>query len=188
MNNEFNTLWYVVYTKPRWEKKVAEYLEKKGIEQYCPLNKLHKQWHDRKKIIEEPLFASYVFVKVNKNQHTYIKAIPGIVNFVHWLGKPAVIREEEIVAIQSFLSEYKTVNLEKINVSVDDVVKITHGPLIHKEGRIVQVNNNSVKVELPSLGYALIAQVSKLHINKTVAAIHVQDHDSNQYKNPVIDN
>lgn len=174
MNNEFKSCWYVVYTRPRWEKKVAELLEKKGIIQYCPLNKMQKQWHDRKKLVEEPLFASYVFIKTTDNRHSYIKSIQGIVNFVHWLGKPAVVRDEEIEAIKSFLNEYKTVNVEKTNVSIDDVVKITQGPLIHREGRIVQINNNSVKIELPSIGYALIAQVSKSHIDKSASTINLQ--------------
>lgn len=183
MNNEFNTLWYVVYTKPRWEKKVAESLTKKGMEQYCPLNKVQKQWHDRKKFVEEPLFTSYVFVKINKDQQLHVKATPGIVNFVYWLGKPAIIKNEEIAAIKAFLSEYRTVNLEKLNVRVDDVVKITQGPLIHREGRVVQVNNNSVKIELPSIGYALVAQVSKLHIDKNASVPQ-----SKQYSKIIIDN
>ena len=69
MNSERNTFWYVVYTKPNWEKKVAELLEKKGIEQYCPLNKVQKQWHDRKKTVWEPLFKSYVFVRTDEQSH-----------------------------------------------------------------------------------------------------------------------
>lgn len=168
MNNEFNASWHVVYTRPRWEKKVAEVLEKKGIEQYCPLNKVQKQWHDRKKMIDEPLFTSYVFVRVSGSEHSRIKSIPGIVNFVHWLGKPAIVREEEIDAIRSFLNEYKAVSIEKTSVKINDVVKITQGPLIHREGRIVQINNNSVKIELPSIGYALVAHVSKSQFDKSV--------------------
>ncbi|MFT3949335.1 MAG: UpxY family transcription antiterminator [Agriterribacter sp.] len=161
------------------EKKVAESLDKKGIEQYCPLNKVQKQWHDRKKIVEEPLFTSYVFVRIDNTQYTRVKAIPGIVNFVHWLGKPAVVKNEDINAIKSFLLEHKTVYLEKMNVNVNEVVKITHGPLIHREGRIVQVNNNSVKVEIPSIGYALIAQVNKMHIEKNMASALTQEQQKN---------
>lgn len=187
MNNESNASWYVVYTKPRWEKKVAESLEKKGIEQYCPLNKVQKQWHDRKKIVGEPLFTSYVFIRTSNDQHSRIKTISGIVNFVHWLGKPAIVKDEEIDAIRSFLLEHKNVNIEKTNVNIDDVVKITQGPLIHREGRIVQVNNNSVKIELPSIGYALIAQVNKLHIDKNVTTILAQG-QAKQYTKTTINN
>src|ERR1700759_2085013 len=60
--------WYVVYTKPRWEKKVAKQLEQKKIEHYCPLNKVQRQWSDRKKIILEPLFSCYVFVCLDETQ------------------------------------------------------------------------------------------------------------------------
>ena len=187
MNNEFNASWYVVYTKPRWEKKVAESLKKKGVMQYCPLNRAQKQWHDRKKIVDEPLFTSYVFVRITKDQHSRIKEMAGIVNFVHWLGKPAIVKDEEIDAIRSFLNEYKTVSVEKTSVNINDVVKITQGPLIHREGRIVQVNNNSVKVELPSIGYSLIAQVNKLHVDKKASALQVGD-TSKQYIKTAINN
>jgi transcription antitermination factor NusG len=164
MNSEQNSFWYVVYTRPNWEKKVADLLEKKGIEQYCPLNKLQKQWHDRKKTVWEPLFKSYVFVRTDELSQSRVRAIPGIVNFVYWLQKPAVVKNEEIEAIRDFLLEHKTVQLEKADVNVNDMVKVVSGPLIHREGKIVQVNNNAVKIALPSIGYALIAQVSRNNI------------------------
>ncbi len=164
MNSELNKHWYVVYTKPNWEKKVADLLGKKGIEQYCPLNKVLKQWHDRKKTILEPLFKSYVFVRTDVQTHSRIKAMPGILNFVYWLGKPAIVKNEEIDAIRSFLLEHKYVQLEKVAVNVNDVVKILHGPFIHREGKIVQVKNNTVKIELPSIGYTLIAQLNRNNI------------------------
>ena len=53
-----STWWHAVYTKPRWEKKVAALLDAKGIEYYCPLNRVVKQWSDRKKTVLEPLFKS----------------------------------------------------------------------------------------------------------------------------------
>ncbi|MFT3748745.1 MAG: UpxY family transcription antiterminator [Agriterribacter sp.] len=185
--NNSNASWYVIYTKPRWEKKISDTLRKKGIEQYCPLNRVAKQWHDRKKIVEEPLFTSYVFVKVKNDQYTYIKAIPGVISFVYWLGQPAVVKPSEIEAIRLFLAEYKTVSLEKISVSIDDTVTITHGPLIHREGKIVQVNNNSVKVQIPSLGYALIAQVNKAHFVKNGFSVNEAE-DLKLYQKPIFDN
>ncbi|MCC6288646.1 MAG: UpxY family transcription antiterminator [Chitinophagaceae bacterium] len=188
-SNNSHSFWYVIYTKPRWEKKLSDTLRKKGIEQYCPLNRVAKQWHDRKKIVEEPLFASYLFVKIRKDQQAYIKAIPGVINFVYWLGKLAVVKSSEIEAIQSFLAEYKTISIEKTSVSVrlDDSVTITKGPLIHREGRIVQVNNNSVKIEIPSIGYALIAQVSKTHILKKVFSAD-ESENSKLYQNSIFGN
>jgi transcription antitermination factor NusG len=60
--------WFALYTKPRWEKKINTALLKKGIESWCPLQIIEKQWSDRKKIIEEPLFRSYVFVKISAEE------------------------------------------------------------------------------------------------------------------------
>ncbi|MBN8861638.1 MAG: UpxY family transcription antiterminator [Sphingobacteriales bacterium] len=164
MNDPSQPRWYVVYTRPRWEKKVAGLLEKKQLEHYCPLNKVVRQWHDRKKTLMEPLFTSYVFVRATPKQHSYIKAISGVVNFIHWLGRPAVVRDEEIQSVKDFLGEHNSVAVEKISVSLHDTVKIVRGPFMHQEGKIIQVTNNTVKIELPSMGYALVAKVSRTHI------------------------
>jgi transcription antitermination factor NusG len=156
--------WYAVYTKPRWEKKVAGLLTQKGLENYCPLNKVLKQWHDRKKLVEEPLFTSYVFVFASPAQFTEIKKTDGIINFVYWLGKPAVVREEEIMTIKNFLGQHKEVKLEKTRIKVEDKVQIVQGPLMHKAGTVLEVHHKTIKVLLPTLGYALVAQVEKTSV------------------------
>ena len=75
--------WYVVYTKPRWEKKVYSLLEEEGIEAYCPLNKVHKQWSDRMKWVEEPLFKSYVFVRLAEEEMSQVRMVSGVINYVY---------------------------------------------------------------------------------------------------------
>ena len=70
--------WYAIYTRPRWEKKVNHLLLQKGVESYCPLNKVRRKWSDRIKIIEEPLFKSYVFVKVAESDRTEIRMTDGV--------------------------------------------------------------------------------------------------------------
>ena len=72
--------WYALYTKPRWEKKVAKNLGDKGYIVYCPLNKVLRQWSDRKKIVLEPLFKGYIFVQIEDRDKSYVKTIDGIVN------------------------------------------------------------------------------------------------------------
>jgi len=96
--------WYVVYTRPRWEKKVADLLFRKKIEYYCPLNKVYKQWSDRKKLVAEPLFTSYVFVRIDESEQLTVRLTDGVINFVYWLGKPAQVRNEELEAISDFLN------------------------------------------------------------------------------------
>jgi transcription antitermination factor NusG len=156
-----SSTWYAVYTKPRWEKKVAELFKKKRLEHYCPLNKVQRQWHDRKKWVEEPLFTSYVFVKISNAELTKVRETPGVVNFVYWLNKPAVIREEEIISIQNFLENFGAVTLERTSVNINDRVRVVNGPLMNVEGDVVEVNRHHVKITLPSLGFALTALVEK---------------------------
>jgi transcription antitermination factor NusG len=160
-------LWYAVYTRPKWEKKVAALLSQKGLQNYCPLNRVLKQWHDRKKWVEEPLFTSYVFVCVSPSDLLEVRKTDGVLNFVYWLGKPAVIREEELTTIRKFLGEFSGVQLEKVRIRAGDKVQITQGPLMNQKGQVVEVHNKTVKVLLPTLGYALVAQVDKSNIELT---------------------
>lgn len=158
--------WYAVYTRPRCEKKVSQLLTKKRIENYCPLNKVQRQWSDRKKIVEIPLFTSYVFVHISKEQYSMVREVSGIINYVYWLGKPAVIRDEEIEVIKNFLEEYQTVQLEKTEVRVNDHVRILAGPLELLEGNVIEVMPKTVRVILPSLGYTIKASVNRTNIKK----------------------
>ena len=161
--------WYALYTKPRWEKKVSRLLACKEIEHYCPLNKIQRQWSDRMKTVEEPLFTSYVFVRMQENDFLKVKQTDGVITVLHWLGKPAIIKDHEIEAIKSFLKDHDSVQVLQSNVVVNDLVKITQGPLIYREGNVVEITNHFVKVVLPSLKCSLVARVHKSHIEKTNA-------------------
>ena len=102
---ELEKKWYALYTKPRWEKKIDSVLIRKGVESWCPLQKIERQWSDRKKIIEDPLFKSYVFVRIDSLEKTKVLMTDGVLNFVHYLGKPAVIKDEEVDNIKRYLAE-----------------------------------------------------------------------------------
>src|SRR5688572_5910878 len=103
--------WYALYTKPRWEKKVDKLLAEKGMESYCPLQRVQRQWSDRKKIVDEPLFKSYVFVRISDEQQTAVRMVNGVVNFVYWMGKPAIVKDHEIQIIRQFMNEYDNVEV-----------------------------------------------------------------------------
>jgi transcription antitermination factor NusG len=120
--------WYAIYTRPRWEKKVNQLLLQKGVESYCPLNKVRRKWSDRIKMIEEPLFKSYVFVKIEEEARTGVRMTDGVVNFVYWNGKPAVIREKEIQTIKRFLGEYENVEAIPFSIRPQERVTVTAGP------------------------------------------------------------
>jgi transcription antitermination factor NusG len=159
-----NKKWYAVYTKPRCEKKVADLLSKKNIENYCPLNKVQKQWSDRKKIILEPLFNSYVFVRILSDEHLAVRQTYGILNFVYWLNKPALVRNDEIELIKRFLNEYKSVRLVKATVNVSDTIRVVSGPFMELQGNVISVKNKTIKIILPSLGYWMHAEVESSNV------------------------
>lgn len=166
MQDSLSPHWYAVYTKPRCEKKVSHLLTKKHIENYCPLNKVRRQWSDRKKIIEVPLFTSYVFVRLLQSEHKIVRETGNVFNFVYWLGKPAIIKDEEIMAIRKYLWEHEKVELERIAVNVNDTIRIKEGPLVTMEGKVTDVAKRTVKVLLPSLGFALIVSIDKHVVEK----------------------
>jgi transcription antitermination factor NusG len=153
--------WYAIYTRPRWEKKVNGLLIQKGIESYCPLNKVRRKWSDRIKLVEEPLFKSYVFVKIDESARTNVRMTNGVVNFVYWNGKPAIIKEREIQVIRRFLDEYENVEVSKINFIPEERVKVVSGPMMEREGKILEVKNKVAKVCIDSLGSMLIAYIDK---------------------------
>src|SRR5689334_11827491 len=109
--------WYAVYTKPRCEKKVSALLSKKKIENYLPLNRVSTPG-DRRKVNLEPLFPSYVFVNITELEMATIRQNSDVINFVYWLGRPAVIKDVEVESIQHFLNEHSDVVLEKTAVNV----------------------------------------------------------------------
>lgn len=158
--------WHAVYTKSRWEKKVAEQLSKLDIENYCPLNKVVRQWSDRKKTVEEPLFTSYVFVKISNKEITKIRQVLGVVNFVYWLGRPAIIPAKEISIIKEFLNNYVNVRLEPLLLNVQDPVKIVNGPFADFEGNVISIGKRSVRVSLPSLRYFMTTEVEIGNVKK----------------------
>ena len=156
--------WYAVHTRPRWEKKVASLLQDKGIEQYCPLNKVMRQWSDRKKTILEPLFKGYVFVKIGDENKWEVKKINGVLNFVYWLGKPAPIREEEILTIKKFLNEFTDVQVTELSLKVNSTVMVKTGVLMNYQGILVELIGNKARVRIESMGLQLSAQFDKRNL------------------------
>lgn len=158
--------WYVVYTRPRWEKKVSASLTVKGIENYCPLNKVTRQWSDRQKVVMEPLFKGYVFVSPEQPDKWDVKKTDGILNYVYWLGKPAIVREDEINTIRKFLQEFNDVEVTELNAGVDDSVLIKQGILMNYKGIVLHTVGNKATVKIDSMGLQLTAVFERSNLMK----------------------
>jgi transcription antitermination factor NusG len=160
--------WYAVYTTSRWEKKVHARFTEAGIESYCPLNKVLRRWSDRVKKVEEPLFKSYVFVHISEAEKQAVLNTHGVVNFVYWLGKPAVIRDQEILEIRRFLGEYENVEVLRMDQPLmpGTRVRITSGLMMDHEATAVKIHNRTVEVIIESIGFKLRATVEKKRLEK----------------------
>ena len=157
--------WYAVYTKAKMEKKVADLLTRKRLEIYCPMNVVEKQWNDRRKLSEEPLFPSYVFVRIPESMLDIVRETEGIVNFVYWLGKPALIHDTDIEMIRRFMREHQSAALEKIPMRAAEADTPKTSTLLYFRGRTPESGRNKVRAVLSSLGYALVAAVPAHDLN-----------------------
>jgi transcriptional antiterminator RfaH len=143
--------WFVIYTKSRQEKRVALELEKMGITVYCPMINQIRQWSDRKKKIEVPLISSYVFVQLKERDRETVFEVPGIVRYVYWLEKPAIVRDEEIAVMKTWLST-QTVEAKVEGLRRGDRMKVSSGVFEGKEGFVEEISKNRVLLLLPDLG------------------------------------
>jgi transcription antitermination factor NusG len=102
-----------------------------------------------------------VFVKIKDEERTNVRVTNGVVNFVYWDGKPAIIKEKEIQTIKRFLDEYENVEAVKMELAAGDRVQVIAGPMMDKEGEVLEVKNKLAKLCIDSLGYMLIAYIDK---------------------------
>ena len=144
--------WFVLYTKSRQEKKVADSLQVIGIEAFCPLVTVVKQWSDRKKKVQLPLINSYIFVNIEDCNRDEVFKVSGIVRYLFWLGKPAVVRAIEIETLRISL-EGVIASFEIEEIRKDSHVTLEDGPFKGAEGIVKHLNKNSMQLLLVDLGF-----------------------------------
>jgi transcriptional antiterminator RfaH len=143
--------WFVLYTKPNFEIKVADGINSIGINAYCPVYTQIKQYSDRKKKIQKPLLPSYVLVNLLDKDRPKVFDIRGVVRYLFWLGKPAEVREEEIKLLKSNLKgSFNDALISKLTKGKE--YTIPSGPLKGQTGTVLDVLKNKLRLELPSLG------------------------------------
>ena len=153
--------WHVIYTKSKWEKKVDDLLLQKGFESWCPVQKQERQWSDRKKIIEAPLFRSYVFIKASKEDYTKILSTIGVVNFLYFERKPAIIRDVEIEEIRKYFGMSTTASIQiadMSNIPAQTKVSINQGLFMGQRGEVIKAGKKNVFVRLESINMMMIVE------------------------------
>lgn len=149
--------WYAVYTHPRAEKKAHAELLAKGINTYLPLLRTLRQWSDRKKWVEEPLFKSYLFVYISQKEYINVLNTPGIVRFVTFEGQAVPVPPRQIEAIRFYLSESTPEELpDPASLVPGQEVKVIRGPLMGLAGELVELKGQQkVRIRIDALGQFL---------------------------------
>ncbi len=160
--SEEKKLWYAVYVKSRAEKKVSLELDYNKIDHYLPLIKKLRQWSDRKKWVEEPLFRSYIFVYINQSEYYKVLQTIGVVKYITFEGNAVPIPEPQINAIKYFLEETDPENIVETDWKKGRRVKVISGSMTGLTGELVEVDGkNKVKVEIEAVGSSLLIHIPK---------------------------
>jgi len=157
--------WYAIYTKSRNEKKVYARLVEAEIESFLPLQKILKQWSDRKKWVEEPLFISYLFVYINQNEYYKVLDVIGVVKYITFERKAAPIPEQQILAIKQFLNNEEDQMISSESFKIGDQVEIFRGTLKGLLGNLVDIRGKQkVRIEIESIGQSIILTIPKSYL------------------------
>lgn len=157
LTNSFH--WFVLIIKPQKEKKVAQILEKHGFEVYCPVKTEIRQWSDRKKKVEVPLFQNYLFIRIKESERDTVFITSHIKKYLFWLGKPAIVRDAEIEVIRKWMSDSTIYNVKSSQMQKGKLITIERGAFKNKKATIQEVRKNELKLVLNGLGIVLLAQI-----------------------------
>ena len=146
--------WYVLYTKPRCEKKVEEELLSLGIHAFCPTRSEVRQWSDRKKRIEIPLLPSMVLVNIDEEHISKVFESSLVVRYMFWLGKRATVRQSEIDILKKYLDgNYNIINSKLLGIRVGDSFSLSS--FNNEKGIVNRISNNNIWIYLKSIGYSV---------------------------------
>ena len=159
--------WYVLYVKSRSEKKASARIEKKQVEVFLPLIKTVRQWSDRKKYVQVPLFNGYLFVHTRPDQFAEIKMTEGVVDFVKQEGKYAIVKDEDIQNIRQFIETGLHITTSTELFRQGEKVKINFGPLKDCEGELIDIKNEKqFIIRLEVINQVLIVSVPLQHLSR----------------------
>ncbi|MFQ5771019.1 MAG: UpxY family transcription antiterminator [bacterium] len=177
--NKTERFWYALYTRPRFEKIVDGSLKQKGLESFLPLYAVTRYWSDRKKVIAEPLFPSYIFVHANAKERYFSLQTRGVVRMVSFNGQPTSIPDEQIERIHQILNcGYNPEPHQFLNFG-DEVEIVTgalqglHGFYIEKRGKcriVISVHaiQQSIAIEVERGQVRRVRLSEQLKQNKSV--------------------
>lgn len=169
LGKDSGVTWYAAYTKPRNEKKVYSRLAERGIDVFLPLQKKIKQWSDRKKLVEEPLFRSYIFVRIGQKDYYSVLNTAGIVRYVTFGGKAAPIPDRQIEQVKQLLVQ--DVEIEPIDETLElgTMVEVKFGGLMGIVGELVDhAGKKKVIIRIDHVSHSLLVTLPTGYIARRV--------------------
>jgi len=150
--------WYAVYTRPRAEKQVYQCLAETGIDAFLPLHKTLRQWSDRKKMVEVPLFSSYVFVHIDTPDYDRVLHTNGVVKYVTFEGKAASIPQDQIDNLKLIVNSNADIEVTHKKLKPGQQVEVTHGTLKGLRGELLKISKK----------HRLLVRIDTIHQNLLV--------------------
>lgn len=151
--------WYVLYTTARAEKQVELKLQAEGVETYLPLHKCPRKWSDRVKMVEMPLFSSYIFVHTTDEKLRTLIRVNGVARIVYYNGKPAVMRPKEIEAIREFVQKAAERECE---FGLSEEVLVACGPLKDISGKIKKIGRKYLILHIEQMGITVCVKQNQV--------------------------
>lgn len=150
--SKFSIGWYLIYTKPRHEKKVHGYLSERNITAFLPTQKVLRSWHDRKKYVEEPLFPSYLFVHLPDMQSYYAGIdSEGALYYVRTGREVARVSDTVVNNIRLLTEERRELEISDDHFQPGRRLVVNQGALTGLSCEVVEVKNKQkllVRVDL----------------------------------------
>lgn len=151
--------WYACYTRARHEKQVEAQLRQRGMESYLPLVQQMRQWSDRKKTVQFPLFPSYVFGRFRLADLHTVLTTPGVSTIVRANGYPTPIPPGDLDNVKHFVAALADSGLEpdpRPFLAEGQWVRVMEGPFEGVEGIVVEARGRKrVLVGLAAIGQGL---------------------------------
>jgi transcriptional antiterminator RfaH len=156
--------WLVIYTKPRWEKKLADQLTAKGFTIYCPTQRVKRRWSDRTKWIDQPLFSSHIFIHIEPERRDAVYFTPGFVRFLFWNKRPAQVRETEIDTLKRWLNDFDHEAISIQPLAVGSQVSVKSGPLQGRDGIVLEQRGTKLELYLEDLQVKVSVDLGKTEL------------------------
>ncbi len=152
--------WFAAYTNPRSEKQAERFLQEEGIITYLPIIKRLKQWSDRKKMVEEPLIRSYIFVYISEKEYFKVLNTRHVIRFITFEGKAVPIPEKQIDVLKKLLSTDTEIDVIDTPLEAGAPVIVSRGPLLGMTGELLEYKQKKrVMVKLSQTGKTLVVNL-----------------------------